>query len=991
MGRGYFGTGGFLGCRLTLATVFAGVCLSLTLSAAAPAVPDLKTHATALSHPVIGRPPVDHFEPNIDVYPQHFAVVQDESGIAYLGTTDGILEYDGETWRLIRLPNGEMARSLAVGANNRLFVGGYNIFGYLKRDAAGTNQFVDLTKRFADQLKGREFADVWETLVTKDGVYFRALNDVFFWDPVADKVLHWQYDNKFGVIFKLGDKTLLQFRSEGLRVRVDGKGEASDWQPLPQTAVLRDLVSMWVALPDGAKIGAATDGTWWRLDAATLALTRMEMPAALKPSTEFSSGLLLADNSVAFAARDGRILVAAPGFKNVRQFQVGKGYIADITQSRDGGMLIATDLAIHRVDWPAPWTVLDSFDGLDGTIYGITHWRGKQYLLTTAGVRLRTETLTETRFVPTGWINDLITAMIGLDDRRALLAGNHYLYVVEGNVARRAVPDIIYPRMFLKSRFHPDKMFVGTEDGMRALTVRGQEIKASKNLPGLLAVRISTIVERSATELWAGSERHGVWRFTLDKDGEIVEGKRVTEADGVIPGQIAEAIVSEIPSAAGGEPRMIVSTRKGLFELQGDRFIETKLDGLVALTGEETVTLFATPKGELRAFSPTRIFSKSATGWMADNVRALRKGAFQRHLISADGDIIYLATGSILINQAAAPREERLAKVIMRRAVQVQADGTRTLLPIDGRVPLALPEGRFILQFEFALPQLSRDGSKRYQSRLVGSDEKFTDWSDSHQFSYGALSPKDYRLEVRAIDGFGRISEMQPFEFKVAEPWYMSMWARLGMAALLIVSVWSYVVVFTRYRTKKLEGQKVVLETKVVERTRELADAIRRLDMMAHVDGLTGVPNRRRLDEYLQVVWANCRDQQKPLSILVIDVDLFKQFNDQHGHLAGDRVLKEVAEHLMRCLRRTEDLLARYGGEEFTVVLPGADSDVGAAMAETMRQAIEVSSIGVTISVGVCTRVPHSGVPADLIAEADKALYVAKREGRNVVRVCEAA
>jgi diguanylate cyclase (GGDEF)-like protein len=940
---------------------------------------------------IAGRPPVDRFIPDVDVYPQHFSVVQDADGIVYLGSTDGILEYDGESWRLIRLPNGEISRSLALGADRMVYVGGYNIFGYLKRDASGANQFVDLSTRFKESLKGREFADVWETLVTPEGVYFRALNDVFFWNPANDATAHWQHAGRYGLIFRLGDKTLLQFRGEGLRVRVANDGKPEDWKPLGYTAALKDLVPIWVALPDGAMLGSANDGGWWRLDHSSL--TRIELPAALKPSNLFSRGLALADKSIALGTTDGRMFIATPGFTRVRQFKIDNGYVSGLATARDGGMVVSSDAGVSRVAWPAEWAVLDAEDGLGGSINGIAQWKSDQYLLTSAGVLRATATTSGMKFASTGWRIDTAYDLFGLDDRRALVAGGHHVYMVENNTPRQLQGEATYPRMFVKSKFHPQKIFMGTEHGMRVLTDTGRDITVSANAPRDPAARISSIVERSATEVWAGSERHGVWRFTINAAGEIADAKRIGEAEGLLTGLIAEAIVSAVPK--GAATGLVASTRKGMFVLEGDRFVATPLDGLTKLLeSSETVVIFTAPNGELRAYSPTRVFSqKKGAAWMANDVRALRQGAFQRHLVTADGSVVFQASASLLVSQAQATSDTAPPKVLLRQALQVSADGKHRALPIDSRTPLQLAEGQFSLQFDFALPQLSREGSKRYQSRLIGSDEKFSEWSSSHGFTYASLAPKDYRLEVRAMDANGRVSEMQPFEFSIAAPWYMSIGAKLGMVLLIIVGVWIYVVIFTRYRTKKLEGQNVVLETKVVERTRELADAIRRLDMMAHVDGLTGIPNRRRLDEYLPAVWALCRDQQKPLSVLVIDVDHFKKYNDENGHLAGDQVLKQLAEQLMQCLRRTEDLLARYGGEEFLVVLPGADADIAASMAETMRLNIESSSLGVTISVGVCTKVPSaentSGSAAELIAAADKALYVAKREGRNVVRMCE--
>jgi diguanylate cyclase (GGDEF)-like protein len=173
----------------------------------------------------------------------------------------------------------------------------------------------------------------------------------------------------------------------------------------------------------------------------------------------------------------------------------------------------------------------------------------------------------------------------------------------------------------------------------------------------------------------------------------------------------------------------------------------------------------------------------------------------------------------------------------------------------------------------------------------------------------------------------------------------------------------------------------------VTDRTRELEDANRRLETIAHVDGLTGIPNRRRLDDYLNSVWASSSVRGRPLAVLAIDVDHFKRYNDQHGHLAGDQLLKSLATRLTRCLRRTEDLIARYGGEEFIAVLPGADLEVASEVAELMRARVEESTLGATVSIGVASAIPGESARLEaLVGDADAALYAAKHAGRNCVK-----
>ncbi|MFC0575986.1 GGDEF domain-containing response regulator [Paraburkholderia solisilvae] len=175
----------------------------------------------------------------------------------------------------------------------------------------------------------------------------------------------------------------------------------------------------------------------------------------------------------------------------------------------------------------------------------------------------------------------------------------------------------------------------------------------------------------------------------------------------------------------------------------------------------------------------------------------------------------------------------------------------------------------------------------------------------------------------------------------------------------------------------------------------QLLEANLELRRLTHSDGLTGLSNRRYLDEYLAAEWRRCAREQTQMSLLMIDVDNFKQYNDTYGHVAGDEVLKRIAATVEGCLGRPGDIAARYGGEEFLVALPGTSAGGGKLLAEKIRREIAALALPhrnssaaqhVTVSIGGATTVPAPGsAMTSLIESADRALYEAKRRGRNCV------
>jgi diguanylate cyclase (GGDEF)-like protein len=182
-------------------------------------------------------------------------------------------------------------------------------------------------------------------------------------------------------------------------------------------------------------------------------------------------------------------------------------------------------------------------------------------------------------------------------------------------------------------------------------------------------------------------------------------------------------------------------------------------------------------------------------------------------------------------------------------------------------------------------------------------------------------------------------------------------------------------------------------ERELLVMSRKLAAANQVLQRLSLLDGLTGIPNRRRFDEVLIHEWKQAMRSKQPLSIVMMDIDHFKAFNDHYGHLAGDDCLKKVALAMSAVLKRPTDFLARYGGEEFVAILPMTECDGAKAIAAAMKEGVialaiphEHSSAAsrVTISMGIATLVPRRGMTAAMVvAAADQALYEAKAGGRN--------
>lgn len=198
-------------------------------------------------------------------------------------------------------------------------------------------------------------------------------------------------------------------------------------------------------------------------------------------------------------------------------------------------------------------------------------------------------------------------------------------------------------------------------------------------------------------------------------------------------------------------------------------------------------------------------------------------------------------------------------------------------------------------------------------------------------------------------------------------------------------------------RLKKETDRRKAREQELMEMTEKLDEANKKLKRLSYLDGLTTVPNRRYFEKFFKSEWKNAIRVNGYISLIMVDIDFFKAYNDTYGHLSGDDCLKKIAKALERALKRPRDFLCRYGGEEFIAVLPETDKRGALEVAERLLREVaalkivhETSSVSknVTVSIGVATCKPSRKAKSDLLLNrVDKALYKAKQGGRNRAEV----
>ncbi|MCI1710563.1 MAG: diguanylate cyclase [Chiayiivirga sp.] len=324
---------------------------------------------------------------------------------------------------------------------------------------------------------------------------------------------------------------------------------------------------------------------------------------------------------------------------------------------------------------------------------------------------------------------------------------------------------------------------------------------------------------------------------------------------------------------------------------------------------------------------------------------------------------------------------------------RIDADG-RSYSDAPGQA-LEFPAGTREIVFRYSLLAGLNESESTYRSQLLGFDPVPGEWTSERRRSFTGLPPGSYRLRLEARDYARTAATPIDVAFELAPFWWQRgsvQWlALILLAATLLALAWLY--------NRRLRARQQALRKLVATRTAALHAANEELRELSYLDPLTGVANRRRLTAALDAEIQRARDLRRPLGVIVLDVDHFKRYNDEHGHIAGDVALRAVAQALSSATRE-QDLVARFGGEEFACLLTDADADLVSRLAERMRALVEAlpprtignDRHGITISLGTLSHVPGQADDAiALLDAADRALYRAKHEGRNRVRTAGGA
>ena len=946
------------------------VCLAILSALSAPAALAATTLSARFA-PDLRRYDSDQGLPQNSVT----ALLKDRAGYLWIGTYGGLVRYDGHDFRSYGShagdgPPSDRIIALLEDPQGRLWIATENA-GVGRLDPGGRFRQPEDGCKDACRIRQLMLTSVGEVVAVGDHGAF-VLDDRLQAHPIAPAALDpvtsaavdargglWLTDRKRILPPGNGQPFELPDGGEVLRLLADARGVwaagvhlwhldplAEPQRAYPAQALLR-VHSMAVDTTGAHWIGTESDGVW-RIPGGRQA------PEAVAVAPGLRNPVLLADSEGAmWIGGDGQGLarwspslvggIGGPGSAlSAPTMAVLPGAAGELWIGAFCGGLYhqAPDARLQvfglpEVEGACVWSLVP--DGAGGVLAG--HGRGRIARLDAQGRPLRSWRLPGEPRVRALYLEP--GGRLWAGGSQGLLRGT-----LDGEL--QAVPDFGQSEIATIRPARGGGLWIGSDAGV-VLWRDDRVVRRIGSDEGLGSRFVRAVYEDPRGVLWIGTYGGGLHRL----EGERLQ--RYTTGDG-----LAEDFVSCI--LEDGRGRLWLAGNRGLSSI--DR---TALDHF-----------------EGRLLSPT-LYTRSD----GMPVSETNGGGASSCAIDAQGRLLFaLISGVAVVDPARiSPRTPPPGPTV--DLVEARIDG-RT---VDWRAGLSVGVGEATLALRYAAPSLSGGDRVQFRYRLDGP---WIEVGHTREILLSALPYGDWQLELAArLDG-GPWTPM-PTRLAISRPppWHGDPRVRAGVVLLALLAV----ALGVRARTLALRQRAARLDQLVAERTAALADANRQLESLARTDPLTGVGNRRGFVEHLGHDWHVAAYTGQPLSLIALDVDSFKAYNDHYGHPAGDACLQQVAGILRDRLAQQqgagECLLARTGGEEFAVLLRGVDAAGARRLAEALRQSVADTAIAhsqspvadrVTISLGVASAKPQTGDdPQSLVARADAALYRAKAAGRNRV------
>jgi signal transduction histidine kinase/CheY-like chemotaxis protein len=768
---------------------------------------------------------------------QVWTMAQDKQGVMYFGVSAGtVMQFDGVSWRKALLPSS-VVRSLAVDDNGRVWVGSNATLGYLAPDASGTLQFISIVDQIPQA--DRAFTDVWQTIVTPQGVFFRSFERLFRWDGKRMQAWRSTATSPFQALSYVHGHVYTDQQGIGLQEIV-----GDEIRNLPGGDGLRNSIKLFLHPYDETRvIVSERNGLLSLYDGQKVTPFHTEADEYLKKARLYTSALLRDGSLCVTTLNGGAVIINHDGTLR-RVIDVAEGILTSDAlsafQDREGALWIGGDTGVSRVQMDGTFSIyvnsfVQDFNVFQGTVYATTVSGNSALARVVLDPQTHRPTVQALHGATQGWTLVDFKDPAGKAPEQLLVATSEGVMRVSGDEMVPIIPARhgLQEQMYFIGQSHVDPMrlLLGHSDGVESFHwTNGQWVEEGR-LPGVI-FEARNMVEDGHGNLWVSGGANKILRIHMAPTGMRDAKAEVLSANAGLPPGIMDAEVID------GSVYVTVEHSRHIYRwddgaqkfVVDDRFL-LPLDAPVFNASLQ-------PDGKDRIWSQSVTFDNRRVGlyqrgqdgaWHLDenSYRPLTQLGTYIFYTQPDGGV--WITGEKLVHFA--PHSGDAGSVGFPTIVRQVTTGKQTIFggsSVDGS-NLRLPPGTDALHFSFAALTFSNPKSTTYQYMLQGADKDWSEWSKQTDANYSGLGPGRYVLRVRSRAYDGRDGQEGAFAFVIAPPWYRTTAAYVIYVILFLlvaITLWRLVIRHernkARRKTEALESQARALEATVTERTSEI-------------------------------------------------------------------------------------------------------------------------------------------------------------------------
>jgi len=748
-----------------------------------------------------GRPYIQNFDyKTYKAHQENWSIVQDQRGIIYVGNNQGILEYDGTSWRTITTDKNVAALSLDIDREGVVWVGLESEMGYLAPDTMGQMQFVSVVERLPEDQ--REFSQVWKVHATSEGVYFLTIKKLFLWNgdsmQVEDIVISSLSTEARDVMY------FVEYEKGIVRV------ENCKTHVVPGTESIKNEENQ-ILLPYGKSdslLVVTKNGGLFLYDGNSVAAFDAPVNEWLKQSFPYSAIQLRNGNYVIGTIRGGALVINPDGEQLMlldRNAGLRDQTIVLPYEDREGSVWLAMTNGLARFEPQTPFKRYDAANGIESAVFDIKRHSGIVYAGTQLGAFYLdplAETTPEglsTAFKP---INEITTYTYVLQEEDGiLLAGtDRGVYEITDRKAKRV--EARWPRVydFHRGVKHKERVYVALLNGISMMLKEEGHWEHYRRIQKVDEEIIAIAGDKNDL-LWLGTPSNGVLRVEVEPPSDandnfyVALSKRYGEDSGLPSGRIEPENIGE---------RIVFSTAEGVYEFDASTERFKLASGFGNLT-QAVVDVAAGPNGSawLIGNSKDGIYSKLFTQNGAEQSSALQRlvdlGQISTVFPEDEGGLVWFggAEGIAVYENNADQQSAPDFSTLIRRVI---INGDSLLYQGNGAIPQnPLRYQDNALRFEYSATSFYDPEQLRFRYRLEGFDSDWSAWTNENRKDYTNIPEGDYTFRVEAKNLFGNTSENDGYAIRILPPWYRSWWAYLLYGLGILAGLF----LFTRSQVNK--------------------------------------------------------------------------------------------------------------------------------------------------------------------------------------------